>query len=213
MATDQGDDAKRLDEWLALLGGPGARPQGPEAREQAVAEMCSAGADRLFPLLVQRLTGPDSEARCAACEAVLRIDAPRAIELVLPLLDDPEVAVRWQASGCLHDFGDERTIGPLIRVLQGDPDAMVRGTAAYALGENKKGTQLFLKKQVGKELRPLFSIIDSHLVDAEIVLINDTGFHSPLFQESGPFSSGLPPKTISGSHIKFAVLAVLRRLG
>lgn len=133
MAIDQ-DDAKRLDGWLALLGGPGVCPQGPGARERGIAEMCAAGADRLFPLLVPRLTGPDPEARCAACEAVLRIDAPRAIDLVLPLLDDPEVVVRWQACGCLHDFGDERAIGPLIRVLQGDPDAQVRGTAAYALG-------------------------------------------------------------------------------
>src|SRR5262249_26693131 len=52
----------------------------------------------------------------------------------LPLLDDPDVAVRWNACGCLHDFGDERAIVPLIRVLQGDPDAQVRGSAAYALG-------------------------------------------------------------------------------
>ena len=134
MSTVQSDDRKRLDGWLALLGGPGAVPQGPEARERGIAEMCAAGADRLFPLLVRRLTGPDPEARCAACEAALRIDAQRAIELVLPLLNDPEVAVRWQACGCLHDFGDERAIVPLIRVLQGDPDAAVRGTAAYALG-------------------------------------------------------------------------------
>lgn len=134
MATGQSDDARRLDEWLALLGGPGACPQGPEVRERGIAEMCAVGADRLFPLLVPKLAGPNPEERCAACEAVLRIDAPRAIELVLPLLDDPEAVVRWQACGCLHDFGDERTIGPLIRVLQSDPDAMIRGTAAYALG-------------------------------------------------------------------------------
>ena len=134
MATVQRDDRKRLDEWLARLGGPGVRPQTPEERERAVAEMRAAGADRLFPLLVPILTGPDSEARCAACEAVLQIDAQRAIELVLPLLDDADITVRWQACGCLHDFGDERAVVPLIRVLQGDPDAMVRGTAAYALG-------------------------------------------------------------------------------
>jgi len=134
LATDQNDDAKRIDEWLALLGGPGACPQAPGARERGVAEMCAAGSDRLFPMLVPKLTGPDAETRCAACEAVLRIDAPRAIELVLPLLDDPEVIVRWQSCGCLHDFGDERAVVPLIRVLQGDPDAQIRGTAAYALG-------------------------------------------------------------------------------
>jgi hypothetical protein len=134
VATELEDDAKRIDEWLAILGGRGARPQGPEGRKRAVAEMCAAGADRLFPLLVPRLTGPDPETRCAACEAILRIDARRAIEFVLPLLDDSEVVVRWNACGCLHDFGDERAVLPLIRVLQSDPDAMTRGTAAYALG-------------------------------------------------------------------------------
>ena len=135
MATDQNDDAKqRLGEWLARLGGPGARPQTPGERERAVAEMSAAGADRLFPLLAPVLTGPDPEARCAACEAALRIDAPRGIEMVLPLLNDPDSTVRWQACGCLHDFGDERAVAPLIRLLHADPDPTVRGTAAYALG-------------------------------------------------------------------------------
>jgi HEAT repeat protein len=96
--------------------------------------MRGEGAERLFPLLVPMLTGPDPEGRCTACEAVLWVDARRALELVLPLLADPEVTVRWYACGCLHDFGDDRAIDPLIRVLQGDPDAQVRGTAAYALG-------------------------------------------------------------------------------
>jgi HEAT repeat protein len=134
LATDQNDDTKRVDEWLAGFGGRVARPQTPEERKRAIAEMCAAGADRLFPLLVPVLMGPDPEARCAACEAVLRIDARGAIELVLPLLNDPDRTVRWQACGCLHDFGDERAVVPLIRVLQGDPDPQVRNTAAYALG-------------------------------------------------------------------------------
>jgi HEAT repeat protein len=127
LATDQNDDVKRLEEWLAGFGGPVGRPQTPEERKWAMAEMCAAGADRMFPLLVPVLTGPDPEARCAACEAVLRIDARRAIKLVLPLLNDPDSTVRWQACGCLHDFDDERTVVPLIRVLQGDPVAATDG--------------------------------------------------------------------------------------
>jgi HEAT repeat protein len=118
--------------WLALLGGPGY--EGPEAHDRAIAEMRAAGADRLFPLLLPMLSDPDPEARCKACEALLLVDAHRAIEFVLPLLDDPDVTVRGNACGCLHDFGDDRTIVPLIRVLQSDPHAQVRGTAAYALG-------------------------------------------------------------------------------
>lgn len=126
------DDRTQLDGWLARLGGPGFK--GFEDRDQAVAEMRAEGADKLFPLLVPMLTDPDLEVRCTACEALLWVDARRAVELVLPLLDDPDKTVRWHTCGCLHDFGDERALNPLIRVLQKDPDAQVRNTAACALG-------------------------------------------------------------------------------
>ena len=132
METTQNDDRNRLDGWLSLLGGPGY--QGREARDLAVAEMRAAGADRLFPHLVLMLEDPDPDARLTACEAILWVDAPRAVALVLPLLEDPDVTVRLQACGCLRDFGDERAVASLIRVLQGDPDAQVRGMAAHALG-------------------------------------------------------------------------------
>ena len=132
MATEDSEGRELLEGWLALLDGPGYK--GRVARDRAVAEMRAAGADRLFPLLVPMLTGPDPKARCKACEAVLRVDADRAIELVLPLLDDPDASVRWHACGCLHDFVDERAVAPLVRVLQGDQDPQVRGAAAYALG-------------------------------------------------------------------------------
>jgi HEAT repeat protein len=126
------DLPSQLGAWLARLGGPGFK--GFEDRNAAVAAMRAEGAEQLFPLLVPMLTSSDPEERCTACEAVLWIDEHRAIELVLPQLDDPDITVRWNACGCLHDFGDERAIQPLIRVMQGDPDAQVRGTAAYALG-------------------------------------------------------------------------------
>jgi HEAT repeat protein len=62
------------------------------------------------------------------------VDAPRAMDLVLRLLDDPDVTVRRHACGCLHDYGDERAVAALVGVLRGDPDAQVRGSAAMALG-------------------------------------------------------------------------------
>jgi hypothetical protein len=128
----ENDLGSRLDAWLARLGGPGFK--GREDRNTAVAEMRAEGAERLFPLLVPMLTNSDPEARCTACEALLRIDVNRAIDLVLPLLDDPDVAVRLEACHCLHELGDERAINSLIRVLRDDPDAQVRVAGAYALG-------------------------------------------------------------------------------
>lgn len=126
-------DAKKLQAWLSILVG-GSESEGTDARERAVVEMQAMGAERLFPLLAPLLSGDDPEARCLACEAALRVDAGRAVELVLPLLADPEAIVRWHACGCLHDFGDERAVSALVRVLQADPVAGVRSTAAYALG-------------------------------------------------------------------------------
>src|SRR5262245_32445825 len=122
----------RLDAWLARLNGPGYI--GREDRDRVVAEMRAEGPERLFPLLAAMLASQDPEIRCVSCETVFRIDPIRALELVLPLLNDSEMAVRWHACGCLHDFGDERAVGPLSKVLKEDPDAQVRGTAAYALG-------------------------------------------------------------------------------
>lgn len=124
----QGDDTRQLQEWLALL------HKGSEGRNRAVAEMRNAGADRLFPHLLAMLSDIDPEVRCLACEAIVLVDGLRALESILPLLDDPDVTVRWFACGCLHDFADERAVTPLIRLLQTDSDAQVRGTAAYALG-------------------------------------------------------------------------------
>ena len=128
-----GDDLKRLDAWLARLGGPGYK--GFEDRDEAVAEMRATGTDRLLPLLIPMLAAEDAETRCAACEAILWVDTQRGVELVLPLLNDADEVVRWVACECLGSFGDERCVSPLVAVLQSDEDAMVRGTAARALGK------------------------------------------------------------------------------
>lgn len=127
-----GELQNRLKAWLARLGGPDY--QGFEDRDRAVAEMRAAGAEALFPLLIPMLTDPNVEARCAACEAVLYVDAQRGVELVLPLLKDPDETVRWYTCGCLSGCRDLRAVAHLIAVLQDDQDAQVRGTGAYALG-------------------------------------------------------------------------------
>jgi HEAT repeat protein len=124
-------DQAQLDAWLARLGGPGYK--GRDDQKQAVAEMRAVGADVLFPLLTPMLTG-DEESRCQACEAILRIDAERGLELVLPLLRDPDLGVRWFACECAAGLGGARAVPALRTVLQSDEDAQVRGTAARGLG-------------------------------------------------------------------------------
>ncbi|MBN9117850.1 MAG: HEAT repeat domain-containing protein [Planctomycetes bacterium] len=126
------DDQTQVVEWLERLSGLYCREA--DARDRAIREMRAAGAARLFPLLRAILSDADSCLRLQACEAVLWVDPEHGAELVLPLLTDTDANVRYHACGCLHDFGDERAVGPLARVLAHDPDPALRGIAAYALG-------------------------------------------------------------------------------
>jgi hypothetical protein len=120
-----------LDSWLARLGGPGFK--GFDDLKQAVAEMQAVGADLLFPLLIPMLAG-DEESRCTGCEAILRVDAERGLELVLPLLRDPHLSVRWFVCDCVAELGGAQAVPALLTVLESDEDAQVRGTAARGLG-------------------------------------------------------------------------------
>jgi hypothetical protein len=124
-------DREQLDAWLARLSGPGYK--GSDDRKQAVAEMRAVGAEVLFAHLTPLLTG-DEESRCKACEAILWVDAGRGLDLVLPLLRDPDLGVRWFACHCVAGVGGARAVPALLTVLKSDEDAQVRGTAARGLG-------------------------------------------------------------------------------
>jgi HEAT repeat protein len=123
---------EQLDQWLEAICRPTFGDDG--CRDRAVAAMRAAGVDAVFPLLADRLSSANPDARCDAITGMLFLDAPRAVPAVAGMLTDPESVVRWHASGCLHDFGDERAVPALVRVMRSDPDPQVRGTAAYALG-------------------------------------------------------------------------------
>lgn len=112
--------------WLSSMNGTRSDP--------VVGEMRGVGTEVVFPLLRDKLADPDPEIRCTAILALVLLDSQRAVEVVAAMLADPDSTVRWQAAGCLHDFGDERAVPALVRVMRSDPDPQVRGTAAYALG-------------------------------------------------------------------------------
>jgi HEAT repeat protein len=107
----------------------------PAARENAVSTLQALDRGAVVDELSRLLGSPDPESRCDAAEALLRIDAHRTIELVLPLVADASGVVRWHTCGLLHDFGDQRAIPWLVRVLSDDPEADVRLIAAHALEE------------------------------------------------------------------------------
>jgi HEAT repeat protein len=107
----------------------------PGAREKAIATLEALDRGAVIRELVSLLNRRDLELRCDAAESLLRIDSDQTIDLVLPLLADPESTVRWATCGLLHDFGDQRAIPLLVPVLLNDPEADVRLMAAYALSE------------------------------------------------------------------------------
>jgi hypothetical protein len=117
--------------WLYRIDGSGFDR---EVADRVIAEMKALGSKRLFPHLREILTDSDSQVRCLALLAICHIDPTAGIDLLLPMLDDPDVVVRWHVCGLLHDIRDRRAIEPLIRIMKSDPDPQVRNTAAYALG-------------------------------------------------------------------------------
>jgi hypothetical protein len=126
-------DRGQLDAWLARLGGP--RYKGSNDRDEAVAEMRAAGADALFPLLLPMLSA-NGEARCTACEAIMWVDPQRGLPMVLPLLQNPDEAVRLCACEEIGWRGGPAAVPALLAVLRSDEDAQVRVAAAFFLGRN-----------------------------------------------------------------------------
>ena len=120
-----------LRDWLTQLYGS---PSNPGQCDHVIAKLRSIGSGRLFPALKGFLSDPDSEFRCLAASAVFHVDPLAGVDLLLPLLDDPEIVVRWHTCGLMHDIGDKRAVQPLIQIMKTDTDPQVRNTAAYALG-------------------------------------------------------------------------------
>jgi HEAT repeat protein len=122
----------------------------PGAREAAIATLKALDRDAVICELGGLLNSRDPDSRSDASEALLLIDADQTIDRVLPLLTDPVSAVRWNACGLLHDFGDRRAIPMLVQVLLSDPEGDVRLMAAYALEEIGDHSALSALRQVSQ---------------------------------------------------------------
>src|SRR5262245_55421602 len=86
-------DMDQLAAWLDAIKRPTFMDDGWQDR--AVAEMCAAGVDHVFPLLCERLKAADPEARCDAITALLFLDAYGAVPPIVSMLHDPDRIVRW----------------------------------------------------------------------------------------------------------------------
>jgi outer membrane protein assembly factor BamB/HEAT repeat protein len=118
----------QADEWAGRL--VSADPKVRAAAEVALVD----GGRRSLPLLRQLLRPEHEEVHDATFEVVRRVGPP-ALPLLVELLRDEGDVNRRNAADALIDLAPETAaIQPAIRRALADPDAMVAGDAARALG-------------------------------------------------------------------------------
>jgi HEAT repeat protein len=112
-----------------------------ESRGACLAGLIHAGAEGkdAIPFLVEATKDASGYVRMVAAEALDAIGskagAPEALAAVLPLVNDPDDAVRRFATSAIREFGPQaREAVPLLRKALSDSSADVRGNAASALG-------------------------------------------------------------------------------
>src|SRR5688500_14615311 len=109
--------------------------------QEAVSEVLAAVGDvRAFAPLVTALISGDWIVRMHAAKALGRIADPRAVDSLIPLLQDTVKAVREEAAGALAEIGTA-SIPSLVQALS-HQEWLVRLHAVEALGKLKSGEAL-----------------------------------------------------------------------
>jgi HEAT repeat protein len=104
----------------------------PWVRREAVQALLALGDAAASPL-VAALKSKKPMARSLAAWTLGQLKAAKAIDGLLPLLDDEGWKARAAAAQALGQVGDGRAATPLIKLLK-DDDPLVRRAAAWALG-------------------------------------------------------------------------------
>ena len=128
------------------------------ARERALSTLPKGAAST--PVVVRLLRDPDPFVRDAALERLQGWDARRSLPLIVPSLRDPYEIARVTALECVASWGG-LTHRRFVRPLLTDRSPLVRGYAAWALGElGGAGLQ--------KELQQRFKLERHHLPRAAL---------------------------------------------
>ena len=131
-------DGATLDKVRAL------HSEDPSVRLHAALALGESRDAAAAPALVRELADKDSYARKAAAGALGCVleNAPRdtavrnaAHKALTALLRDSDFSVRYQAVDAFSRLRERRAVPLLIKVLNGDNEELVRGQAAFALGE------------------------------------------------------------------------------
>jgi HEAT repeat protein len=89
--------------------------------------------DVLFAIF-QEILSNDKTMRKVTARAMMQVDNQRAIPLLLPLLNDSDIEMRFHLCGLLSVYGSNREVEALVPILH-DPEPDVRHIAAFALGK------------------------------------------------------------------------------
>lgn len=120
------------------------RSEDPAVRRRAAQALGKSHDAAAAPALIRELADKDAYARKAAAEALGCVleNTPSENEArtvanksLGALLRDGDMSVRYQAIEAFSRLRDRRTVPLLIKVLNSDKEEMVRGHAAFALGE------------------------------------------------------------------------------
>ena len=97
-------------------------------------QLSSIPTDEAIGLLEQLALESDEKFRCRAVSAMAKISPERAEALALRNLSDPNPELRVNALYNLRELGSRTAAPQIAHLLATDPDELVRGYAALALG-------------------------------------------------------------------------------
>ena len=115
-----------------LLQVKSSRDEDRKIATKALGKMAISGERHVVGPLIRLLSNPDSVVRYNACEAIGKIDEPRAVKSLINLLHDEDQWVRESACRALATIGDARAIEPLLE-RQSDTFDKVRDSALKSL--------------------------------------------------------------------------------
>jgi HEAT repeat protein len=90
--------------------------------------------EKRLALFIENLGHPEAPYRWGAAEALGRMEDPRAVEALIPLLSDPDWRVRMKTAWALGRIGDARA-APYLHRLARDESEAVRDMAKEAVQE------------------------------------------------------------------------------
>jgi hypothetical protein len=90
--------------------------------------------EKRLALFMEHLDHPEAPYRWGAAEALGKMEDPRAVEALIPLLGDPDWRVRMKTAWALGRIGDARAAPHLNRLARDESEA-VRDMAKEAVQE------------------------------------------------------------------------------